>query len=440
MVEPIGTAAVVGLITNTLKFATTGLEILRDGREAPRRAAAHRDELANRIQMQENEFDQRLKEYTHQHHYVLVQQLQKLQLDQERDMHRLKLDRYPIREGPGELRNSYRYRNDTDAPPLVLLLPDARKGSPWVDLPRSVRAMLMHLTELAAVPRVLDRAIEWPHGQLLEADLLDIPTIVVRTEVLGSRLILELGGCNLGGNQPIRQMVQVTRALLPQPGAWTSDEIRAFEASGTNVFIAPGEGDPDRERALQLEWAARVVTVAIVAAVDAYHLLRSPGYAEQIDEAVNQLGPSADPHLLARIPEQPSVDPAFHQLHRARRLRQAGDTPAASAAVDDALSQLAQEILSSQREAVRAARSRGALQPWHADLLRELGEGDSGVVSAEALAALDEVVDDGGPATGTASATLERHDRAGRAHRESAPVLIPETREVHRDNWPRRRT
>jgi hypothetical protein len=47
------------------------------------------------------------------------------------------------------------------------------------------------------------------------------------------------------------------------------------------------------------------------------------------------------------------------------------------------------------------------------------------------------VVDDGGPAAGTASSTVERH---ARAHRESAPVHIPETRGVHRDDWPRRRT
>ena len=73
---------------------------------------------------------------------------------------------------------------------------------------------------------------------------------------------------------------------LPDNAYWTPARLAALESTSVSGFRRPASPeDPVGLESLQMEWVTRLAVVAVVAAVDSYHLLRRRGYDERLDEA-----------------------------------------------------------------------------------------------------------------------------------------------------------
>ncbi|NEA30707.1 hypothetical protein [Streptomyces sp. SID13031] len=383
-------SAVSNAVSSVFEFATAGLEIYQE-RVAARRGEREQAESAI-VDARRREEDRQLA----REQYVQVRRdqsaddarnhLQSLERDQ---IQRL-FKNYPVRDGPGSLRAAVQrlYPDLTAMPPLVLFVPSHQDGDPaWRPLPLRLRSALMPLQDdRAALVRWTDRLIPWPHDALIAHDLADLPTLLVSADVVAGELELRLGGCNLGGSEPIRNLTQVVRTQLPTGDYWTPERLDWFESTSTSGFRRPSEAAVgEGERRVQFEWAVRLGHVAIVAAIDAYHLLRRTGYAEKLDDALDLLEQSMADRVTIPYPAGALADPFHHDLHQVRRLLQRGSEPAARAWLEAAFERLGGCPAVGVTESIRSARSADRIQPWHRDLLRDLRP----LLPPDALEALD---------------------------------------------------
>jgi hypothetical protein len=395
--------AVLNVVDGALRFATTGLQTYQERVAfARRRETAERDEAEQARRRAE---DQQLAR----------EQYIRSRWDRREDDERgaayargqaqfeAVLGRYPVSAGPGALRRNVQlvHADPRTMPPLILIIPPRESAAdPWRDVHLRIQASLMRLQghDLAFVQSA-DRNFAWPDAALVENDLSELPAILLATEVVSGWLLVWLGGCNLGGDRPVRPMTQVAWTPLPPLGHWTEERLAALESTSPNGFVRPTplEGDA-AERALQVEWATRLAMVAAVAAVDAYHLLRRSGYAEQLDDAVAQLGPDATAQLLVPIPRGALADPAHHLLHQARRQLGVGAAADAQASVSAALETLGGSRHASHRESILAARAAGRMREWHGALLEELDAASAGaILGPDGVAALREEITEPAP-------------------------------------------
>jgi len=218
---------------------------------------------------------------------------------------------------------------------------------------------------------------------------------VVATQVVDEKLAVRLGGCNLGGEPAVRTWHQLAWLPLPGPAFWTPSRLEMLEATSTNGFQRPSElQTAEAQRQLRLEWAGRLAVLGVIAAVDAYYLLRQTGYEERVDAAAAMLGPEAAP-IAFPMPAGSLADPAYHHLHEAHRQLRLGNRTGAKTSVTTALDVLAGSHQSNPGRAISLAKSSGRMKEWHVRLLLELADSTPrGIVSISAMRALNsDVVD-----------------------------------------------
>lgn len=391
VVDPVTGAAVLGLINAVFKFATTGLETYQARVTAKTQERAPMDSQAAEARRQQE--DRQLARELY-----IQARWDKVEADGRAVENAVKIARsttelhnYPIRSGPGALRRNIALLAENGPLPLVVLFVPVHEVSDpdWHSLPRRFQDALMAMQDLELLALITDRWLSWPDASLVHHDLYDVPTVVVSAEVITGRLVLRLGGCNLGGDETVRPLRQIL--WLPLPGAmyWTETRLAALESTSSNHFQRPLADSPLFERELQLEWATRLAMVGIITAVDAYNLLRRRGYREHLDDVVGVFQSELE-LANAEIPLDALADPAYHLMHQAKRQLAAGAVDAARTSVAQALQILAAAPEVSSREAVLAARSARRLESWHEAMLNELAGAAQGrrVVPSSALAAL----------------------------------------------------
>jgi hypothetical protein len=390
--DPLTAATVIGVINAAFKFATTGLEVYQTRFTAEVKEREREESLAAEARRSEEERQLAREEYVRARRATVEDARRDFENAKALARSKKELDNYPLRYGPGALRQSLGMLSDdpSQLPLIVLFVPAHKRGDKaWRSLPRRLQAALMATEDLKLEARITDRWLSWPDAALIQNDLYDVPTIVVAAEVITGQLGLQLGGCNLGGDDAVRHLRQILWLPLPAITYWTDSRLEAFERTSRNGFRRPASDSPLFERELQLEWATRVAMVGIVAAVDAYYLLRCRGYREHVDEAVAVLGPEFALDS-APMPLDALADPAYHLMHQAKRQLSIGARDAAKISVSEALQILAGRDDVSLREAVLAAMSTGRLESWHRAILEELAAatGKPAVLPATVLAAL----------------------------------------------------
>jgi hypothetical protein len=419
------------VISEALKFATTGLQIYQNRAAEKTRARDLQESLDSESRRREEDRQVAREQYIQGRRDKAADRRRDVE-DQERLIFTTaELQNYPVRSGPGQLRGDIELLGREELPLVVLFVPshedddaDAR------GLPRLLQAALTDLLvthELEFMTVVADRWMSWPHAALVRHDLRDVPTIVVSAALINKNLVLRLGGCNLGGDDDIRPFRQLLYAPLPSSVFWTEARLAALESTSRNGFQRPSAGTADFERLLQLEWAARTSLVGIVAAIDAYFLLRRRGYREHLDDAAALVSPEV---ALAGPPSREGAlaDPAYHLMHRARRQLAVGADDEATASVCEALRILAGDGNCPPDEAVITALSTGRLESWHRAMLEELDvlAPEGAVVPAHVMVALRR------PAPVVDPDEAPSADPAARAHAAPQPD-VPSN-----GPWPRR--
>ena len=153
------------------------------------------------------------------------------------------------------------------------------------------------------------------------------------------RLEIRLGGCHLvaGSARPVLDSIQTLSLRFPGQSWWTPPQLRRLGETAWGTTAAFGLPSPDSPAALaelNQELASRAAVLCAVTALDRYHLLNRPEYAEQLDEAMTAAGVLGDDWApafdsgLDRL-----ADPVYHLLHVGRRLlRRPATTTARSTA------------------------------------------------------------------------------------------------------------
>jgi hypothetical protein len=313
-------------------------------------------------------------------------------LEAQRFLHK----RYPVEDGPGSLRNGVRLLTSESgtAPPLVLFTVPRHTDPFWQYLLWRTQSALDVLENAGhAHIRQTNRPVTWPHDELIKNDLLELAALVVSVEVVTEKLQIRMGGYNLGGRL-VRPMSSVVSTYLPEWEYFTTTRLEAFEATAGDGFHRPvASHDPEGLRRLQMEWATRIAAVAVVAAVDAYYLLRTSGYREHIDEALERLDPAMPAPTSLPLKADVLADPGYHMLHHARRLQAHGQTTKARQCLADAIRALAQAPNASLAQAARQARADNRLRDWHIELIREI----KALLPAKVVAVLLEPAPDDAP-------------------------------------------
>jgi hypothetical protein len=322
-----------------------------------------------------HEFDTRLEEWTAALQAKSAQQLAEYQR---------MLDGYPMGR-PGHLRASRALvRPDlSTVPPLVLLPPpygDESSARRWGDMRTRIENDLDALQSrgLVVIQR-LDRPLTWPHHDFYTHDLAGIPTIVVQLSHDLERLSVRLGGCHLGPPDPGPvQDLQLVLELRYRPvSEWTPALLDTLNRTSHRPARYDLAAPLDEVAVQQLnhELASRLVTLAVTAAVDSYHLLTKPGYDEQVDAAVEAAGISPEEWPAdSSQPLDQIADPAYHLLHVAARLLRRGDQEAALRAVRAALELFTHAAPGRPWPELRASVAGSpVVRPWHLRKLVALG-------------------------------------------------------------------
>ncbi len=287
---------------------TKGLDVYQARIQVESADRDRRERITADAQQREADRDQARALYVQTRQDQIAQEIRQLQAIKQLDIARVELGNYPFRNGPGSLRASLnRAHAHSDVPvPLVLVLPTEEISDPaWRTLPYAVETSLMSFqSDGLLVVRRADRWSSWPDAVLIENDLLDLPVVVVSTEVVDDRLSLKLGGCNLGGEPAVRNWHRLAWLIFPEPEYWTASRLTALEETAISGFKRPiALESSEAQRQLRLEWASRLAVLGVIAAVDAYYLLRQVGYLERVDDAAMLLRPR---HCVTGFPSDAS--------------------------------------------------------------------------------------------------------------------------------------
>jgi hypothetical protein len=263
--------------------------------------------------------------------------------DRSRLLEQAAIGAYPIAEGPGHLRESLRLMSpDLADAPLVVLVPPFNipaDETRWLGLRHLVLEELrQQLVSASLISLHETRALAWPHANLYWGDLYGLPTLVVQVGAARDVLDVSLGQQHLVAEQPVpavgMRSVFRHRRIRTQ-GDWPPGLLEAVAA------IDGGATGTDDLEQLNLELAARVVTLAVTAAVDSYYLGRYLHYDERFDAVAAPLGRSAErwPTDLG-VPLRLVADIPYHLLHVARRHFVRAETGPAEAALRRSLAAL----------------------------------------------------------------------------------------------------
>jgi hypothetical protein len=271
------------------------------------------------------------------------QELARLTAELQRDtarhamLDRIELDTYPVEEGPGHLRRGLEltYGDLANAELVVLLAPVIEQAgeSPWAGLnPFRELSRYEHIYVYEATRRV-----RWPNPNLYWGDLDGLPTLVVQVGLDHQNLDLRLGGCHLlpGPGAPITAMRTVLTLVWPAADAWTPERVVALNANRPAAAALRAPVDEHMLAALNRELAVRLVTLLLVQAFDAFHIITTPGYRQQVDTAAAGVAGVVDmawPVDLSVAPER-AADPPLHLLHIAERHARRGHPDAARQAI-----------------------------------------------------------------------------------------------------------
>jgi hypothetical protein len=299
-------------------------------------------------------------------------------------IHDMRLDSYPVSEGPGFLHDSLGLADmDTRDPVVVVLLAPALAEELSGEAANGLRLRVEDDLKSYAGPLVrtwrVQRPLVWPNRDLYECDLYDVPALILQTSLSHGRFVVRLGGCNLGlyrAEDP-RPVYQLT---WPRPEDWTQTDIDRLNAAGfssARVNVRPPLTD-DEVMQLNHEMVSRLMTLSVIAAVDAFYLMHRWAYDEMLDGAIRAAG--IDSHnwpVDVGVDERFLVDPAYHLLHRAQRYITRKDPVEAERSFILSMSTLAgdsgdpKDVASVVRAAVRA----GTIDKHHrAKALRVLGQ------------------------------------------------------------------
>jgi WD domain, G-beta repeat len=257
------------------------------------------------------------------------QELTRLTAELQRDtahqamLDRIELDTYPVEEGPGNLRKGLEltYADLADAELVVLLAPitDQAQQSPWVGLnPFRELSRYAHIYLYEATRRV-----RWPNANLYWGDLYGLATLLIQVGLDQQILDLRLGGCHLlpGPGAPITPLRTVLTLAWPAADTWTPERVAALNGRRPAAAALGPPVDEHTLAALNRELAVRLVTLLVVQAIDAFHIITTPGYQQQVDSAAAAVAGVADtdwPVDLGVAPER-AADPPLHLLHIAER-------------------------------------------------------------------------------------------------------------------------
>lgn len=354
-------------------------------------------ELQERLARQAAELQERLRREQAEQARELTTHRTDEDLRRARELTELNL--YPIAQGPGHLARSLElaYPDRATRPPLLLLSPAGEndgKGTPWEGLTRRIEMSLRPYHRDGLIrPWIADRPFQWPHHRLYTEDLAGSPTIVMNISVARERLEIRLGGAHLDLDAPgpVQDAVATLPLAFPDPAVWTPELVARLNATAVygQRFQVPGD-DPRLLAVLNHELAARAAALYAVAVMDCYHLIRTTGYRERIDQALAATALVGDEWPVETgVPLWRMADPAYHLLHRAARHLRRGDPAAAELAVCQALSILSghDEVRLDATAADLAASAAGGplMRDHHWTMLQEvLGElAGSGAPGAE---------------------------------------------------------
>jgi len=296
------------------------------------------------------------------------------EVESQREQRHQLLERYPIADGPGKLRRSFSLAWDDpeQAPLLVLFAPLA------ADEGTAGSSLLVRVDEnLAAQQRSgrlltwrADRPFTWPDDDLYQFDLAGLSTVIVAVGLERRELRVALGGCHLDGDR-FQPLLHTYGLRLPDADAWTDEAVARFNQtfpSSRRYTLGPATSDEALQE-LSDEYATRVVTLCVVAAMDAFYLLHRVGYDEQIDAAVEAAGVDSEAWPADLGLDQARVqDLPYHQLHSAQRCLRRGDRAAAERELQGAVTVLAgadRAAAAAPAELVRGAMERGTLMEHH---------------------------------------------------------------------------
>ena len=305
-------------------------------------------------------------------------------------------DRYPFADGPGFLSASLSMISSSAGRKAVLVLisPAARsdgEGTPWHGVCALAKTEIQRYHRLV---RQSDRPFHWPHPKLYESDLAGRPTIILQATATQEMLAVSLGGCHLNNDafDPCQDSIDLLRLGLLDLQSWTPDLVqRINETSATGPVFRPPQSDDDAMLIrLNKELAARVIALYAIARLDCRNLLTTPGYDEQIDQAVQAAAVfDGDWPLDWGMPLWKLADPAYHLLHRARRYAWRSNPQAAELETCLALSVLAGyrdvPLDATTMQLVDVASRSAVTRPYHLQLAAEVLDGIPGAATATDL-------------------------------------------------------
>lgn len=291
-------------------------------------AQAHREQLASEAVSH----SKRIEHERWLAQFESEQQAQRDDLEADRrrreELDRRKLDHYPVEQGPGFLRSSLQLgRDDDDDDRLVVLLAptDSEDASGAAGAGLRVRVeddLQTHVGSRIRIRRI-NRPLQWPNHDLYVCDLYDVSALILQISLANGRLMVRLGGCNLG-LQRAQDPQSVFRMNWPTADDWSSDDIERLNATGfarTRFPVTLPLRD-EQLSALNHELASRIITLCVVTAMDAVYLTSRVGYNEALDNALIAAGAAGDDWPVGlSIDDSLLVDLPYHYLHRvARRL------------------------------------------------------------------------------------------------------------------------
>ncbi|MEU8776608.1 hypothetical protein [Streptomyces sp. NPDC048606] len=238
-------------------------------------------------------------------------------------------DTYPVPEGPGRLRAALGLLADelADLPPL-LLLPTFQgvTENHWSGLRPALTGALRRRLGTDGLVEVQDglRAMVWPHAELYRNDLYGLPCLIVQVTQFRDTIDVGIGGCHLTtglGQAPASPMRTIYRHRRRPPGHWTAEAIASVNSAAPASDALEVPGDTASHDRLEIEMAARAVTVVVTSAVDTYWLGSAVRYRQRFDDALALLGLTDLPDIPTDlgIPLTQVADPAHHLLTVARR-------------------------------------------------------------------------------------------------------------------------
>jgi hypothetical protein len=317
------------------------------------------------------------------------------------------LDRYPLVNGPGNLRRALDayYGDASRIPPLVLISRpkiQTLHDSVWANAAEDAEAFLSRFHKdrrIHLVPGALRFPLHWVDMDVYSLDLKDVPTIIVQLEAGVGRLHVYVGECHLFRDTapPFSWVDRAITVKYIEAEKWR----RLIEQGGpaspgssiTDVVVPMLEGSasPSELHSQMIEVAALLIKAVVVKAMDCHHLGRETRYHEGFDSVLDEVLRRVPGGEIGRALPQPDLgevplalngyvkDPAMHLLHQAIRRARLGEEQLAEHLLESAIARLGPSIGGPRATSAATVLRRWAREPREAiagqEYLEKLNDG-----------------------------------------------------------------